>query len=637
MKGDVRNSAIAWRERSDASPDAPSTSGTGRATRLLNLFDTCLGSAAAVSLGVLVAVVFANVVARYVFNASMTWASEVAQWLFVLIIFLGIPLAHRSRLHVSVTVLVDRMPSTARTSCRLFADAIVAYTTIKLGFAAIELIDRVGGVNYALNLPGWAKFLIIPLSCGLAILYIALRGRSQAGERWQGAVAIAVAISAYLLFDVAQVVAIPEGNRVVVMVAIFLGTMVLGTPVAFAMLFAVLCANAGTTRFPDPAVAQTMVNGATKYLLLAVPLFLTAGAFMNAGGLTQRLMNFAYQLVGHLRGGFAQVNVTTSLLYGGISGSSYSDAAVTSKLLVPQMVARGYPPAFACAVTASSAILPNIIPPSIALLLLAAAGNLSVGDLWLAGIGPGLLLAALLMLTVHLLARRKGLDAAGDRASSNELGRAFLSALPSLALALVILGGVRFGIVTPTEAGVLAIVYALILGMAAYRGLGVSEFWAQLKASAIEAALIGLLIGVAAPFAFVLVSERTPQDLVDFVSGLTASPAVLLITMNACLLMAGMALDIGAAILVLTPLVLPVMIAVGLDPIHAALIVTVNLMLGGLTPPVGMLAFVTSTITQTPVHAIFRALLPFLAMLIVGLGGITFLPWVSTALVHLLR
>ncbi len=601
----------------------------GKALRYL---ENVIASAATLALIALIGIVFANVVGRYIFNSSLTWAAEAAQWLFVAIIFLAIPLAHQARLHLSITFLVDKLPPNLRAATIVVGDVVVAYTTIMLLFGGQELMEAIGGTNHVLGLPVWVKFLVIPFSCVCALIFLGFGTFQREGNRWRGVSAIAAASILYLVVNTYGLVSISGGDPALVMFGAFLLAMAMGIPVSFAMLFGAFLANQSSGLLPDPAIVQNMVNGAGKFLLLAIPFFITAGALMNAGGLSRRLMDFAFTLVGHLRGGFAQVNVVSSMLYGGISGSSYSDAALGSKILVPQMVRHGYSPQLSCAVTASSAVMPNIIPPSIALLILAAVGNLSVGALWLAGVLPGLLIACGLMMVVYFIARAQGLGEATARANARERSSALFHALPVLLLAVVILGGIRFGVVTPTEAGVLAVIYAWFLGMIGYRAYGVRGLWRTLRTSATEAAMIGLLIGVAAPFAFVLVTEQVPQSVTAFVTGLSSDPLVVLLIANLVLLLFGMILDIGAAILILTPLLLPLATSLGIDPIHFGLVIVINLMLGGLTPPVGMLVFVTATISRTPAHLIFKSMLPFFAVLIVVLLMVTYIPAISLSL-----
>ena len=615
---------------------APKTALQRAVHRLLTALDLVVGNVTTLALTALIVIIFANVIGRYIFNSSLSWAAEAAQWLFIGVIFLAVPLAHRARMHLSITMLVDRLSGRARTGADFLADLILAWTTISLLFGGVFLIQRLGGVNYVLDLPVWVKFIVIPVSCLLGLLYQGLRGIDENKEPWRAPVAIVAAFALHWAMNDGGLIAISGINPAAVMTIGFVVSMALGAPVAFAMLFGAFLANAAGHMMPPAAVVQNMVNGSSKFLLLAIPFFITAGAMMNIGGLTERLMDFAFKLVGHFRGGFAQVNIVSSLFYAGISGSSYSEAALGAKLLVPQMVKHGYAPGFSCAVTAAGATLPNVIPPSIALLILAAASNISVGHLWLAGVGPGVLMAIALMSCVYVISRRRGYGTATERADFADRGSAFVKALPVLGLAVLILGGIRFGIVTPTEAGVLAVVYALVLGMVVYRAYTPRALWVTLRTAAIESALVGLLIGAAAPFAFVLVTEQVPQTLTQLVTGLSDNLYVVLLLANILMLFFGMFLDIGAAILILTPLLMPVMVKLGMDPVHFGLVIVVNLILGGLTPPVGMLAFITGTISKTPVHVVFRAMYPMLGALIVALLLVSYVPAVSLGLGWLL-
>ena len=624
--------------RESVTDDRDAPEGPGRRLREavragLRFLDALVGGLAATALISLIVIVFANVVARYVFNASMTWATEAALWLFVGMIFLAVPLAHRTRRHLAIHMLVDALPGPARIGASLLGDAVVAYATLMLLFGGAHLMEVMGGVNHALDLPVWVRFVAVPVSCVLGLAFLALRGVDEGRDPWRQPIAIGLALVFYWALHEGPGVGLIEGaNPALVMTVAFAAAMALGAPVAFAMIFSTFLANEAGGVMPPAAVVQNMVNGSSKFLLLAIPFFIAAGTLMNIGGLTRRLMDFAFKLVGHFRGGFAQVNVVSSGLYAGISGSSYSEAALGTKLLVPQMVRHGYSPAFSCAVTAASATLPNVIPPSIALLILGAASNLSIGSLWLAGVGPGLVLAVSLMFCLYVIARRRSYGAASERATAGERGRAMLHALPVIGLAVFILFGIRFGVVTPTEAGVLAVAYASLLGMGVYRAYDLSGLWSAMREASVEAALVGLLIGAAGPFAFILVAQQVPQTIIESVGLITQNPVLLLLLVNVIMLFFGMFLDIGAAILILTPLLMPLMIDAGMDPVHFGIVIVVNLMLGGLTPPVGMLVFITGSISRTAVHEIFRAMAPLLLTLLAGLLVISFTPAVSLGL-----
>lgn len=605
--------------------------------KLLSVLDAVIGTVATVALIALILIVFTNVVGRYVLSYSLTWGNEAAIWLFVSVIFLAVPLAHRARAHLSIDFLANLLPSRARIAASYLSDVLVAYGTILLLTGGATLIQMVGGVNYVLGLPTWIKFLVIPVTSGLGLIYLALQGIEQNGPVWRGAANIAGGLFLYVALNETGWINLRGLDPAWLMICSFLFAMAIGTPVAFAMIVSAFLATTVSVALPPAAVVQNMVNGSSKFLLLAIPFFITAGAVMNAGGLTTKLMDFAFKLVGHFRGGLAQVNVVSSGLYAGISGSSYSEAALGSKLLVPQMVRHGYSPGFSCAVTAASSTLPNVIPPSIALLILASVANLSVGSLWLAGVGPGILMAASLMGCIYVIARMRGYGLGGTRATWRERGQSFWGALPVLGLAAVILIGIRGGIVTPTEAGVLAVIYALFLGLVVYRTFTIAELWSNLQTAAKEAAMVGLLIGAAAPFTFVLVTNQVPQEFTAAVTGVSDNPLVVLLLANLLLLFFGMFLDIGAAILILTPLLMPLAISLGVDPIHFGLIIVVNLMLGGLTPPVGMLAFITSAVSRTPVHEVFRSMYPLLGALLAALLVVTYVPTVSLGLGRLFQ
>ncbi len=616
---------------------APANGLQRNARAVLRVLDLVIGAAAVLALVALVTIVLANVVARYGFDSSFIWALDAARWLFTVVILLGVPLAHRLRTHLVLTLFVEMLPRAGQRTVNFMANFIIAYTTIMLLFGGTTLIRLIGGTNVTLQLPQWTPYVAIPVSCTLGLIYLALRGFDENEDRWQGPASILLAALVYLFLQDELTSVLGQFDAVVAMGVSFAVALCIGTPVSFAMLFSAFIANFAGDILPPAAVVQNIVKGSTKFLMLAIPFFILAGALMNSGGLTHRLMDFASALVGHMRGGLAQVNIVSSGLYAGVSGSSYSDAALGTKLLVPQMVERGYSAPFSCAVTAASATLPNVIPPSIALLILAAAANLSVGKLWLAGVMPGILMALMLMALIYVISLRRGYGGDTPRANMAQRARTFVHAMPVMLLALLIIGGIRFGVVTPTEAGVLAVAYAFVLGVVIYRAWSPVSFYQTLREAAVDAALVGFLIGAASPFAFVLVSQQVPQDIVRGLPGLTDNPILLLLLANVILLVFGMLLDIGASILILTPLLMPAMIVVGVDPIHFGIVIVVNLMLGGLTPPVGMLAYITSSVSGTSVHAVFRHLLPFIGVLLIALALITYVPEVSLGLGQLLE
>jgi tripartite ATP-independent transporter DctM subunit len=615
---------------------APTPDGAGaRAAALLSrLLDGGFGAAATACLIAMVAIVGSGVVARYVFNASLSWSEEISIWLFLFIIFLGLPLAITRGLNLSLGGLEARLTGLPLRLLRLANDSIIAYVLVMLATGGRTIVRLVGGVTPVLALPQAIPYAVLS-ACAVAAL-VAHVCRLDSGGRLppERFVSLIVGIAAWALLHEWPVYYFPDAQPSVIAFVAFLVVLLMGVPVAFAMLFGVFAARLVGAPTPEAGLVQQMVVGSSKFLLLAIPFFLAAGALMGIGGLTGRIIAFAQRLVGHIRGGVGQVNIATATMFAGISGSSISEAAIAAKLLAKDMVKNGYPMPVACAMVAAASVLPNIIPPSIALLLLAASVNLSVGDLWLGGVLPGLLLAATLMTATYVIARVKGYGVQTPRASLGEIGRAGFRAAPILFLIVIILGGIRFGLVTPTEAGVLAVLYAMFLGLVVYREFGVGEMLRSLSQASVEIALVGLIIGAAGPFAFIFIAERVPQELAGFVTAWVDSRYMLLLLVNLLLLLVGMVMDIGVAILVLTPILMPLALQFGVDPVHFGIIVTVNLMLGGLTPPVGILVYVAASVTGTPADRVFRAVLPLLGALLIALAAITLVPPISLALVR---
>ena len=362
-------------------------------------------------------------------------------------------------------------------------------------------------------------------------------------------------------------------------------------------------------------MVASVVSGMSKFLLLAIPFFLLAGGLLTASGVAGQLVRFASSLVGHRRGGLAQTTLLTSVLFSGASGSSVANAAFGASTFQPELVKRGYPPAQAGAIIAATSVLDNVIPPSIAFLILAAATNLSVGSLLAGGFVGGAVMAVALAVAIHLTVKVRATQA---RATGRERWRSAVAAIPAFGLGVIVVVGIRFGVVTTTEAAALAAIYTLLLGL--FGRLGAATLYSAFRQAGAEASAIGLLIGSAGPFAFLLAVDDVSGMVSDFTAALGGGPLGVLILSNVILLVVGLVLDIGAAILLFGPLLLPIAVAAGIDPIHFGVILVVNLMIGGLTPPVGMLVYVVSGVTRLPAGTLFRAILPYLAALIVALA-----------------
>jgi len=418
---------------------------------------------------------------------------------------------------------------------------------------------------------------------------------------------------------------------------IMLGLLAANVRVAFAIAIAALFFFLTARGVPLGVYVQRMVSVTHSFPLLAVPFFILAGVLMNHAGITGRLMRLADALVGHMVGGLAQVNVLLSTLMGGMSGSANADAAVQSKILVPEMTARGYKPAFSAAITACSAIIAPIIPPGIGLVLFGFLANVSIGQLFLAGIVPGALLCVALMIVVHVISKRRDYrPARPERAGWGERGVALRDAAWALGLPVAIVGGIRYGFFTPTEAGAIAVVYALFVGLVVYGDLKIAKLPEIFAEAVLATSVVMLIICAAQSFGFYMSWERIPQQAGQILLGITENPLYLLLLINVFLLGVGMLLEGSAALILLTPLLAPLATSVGIDPVHFGIVMVVNLTIAGVTPPVGTLIYTTTSIIGVRVEHFVRESLPMLAALFAVLALITLVPGISLFLPRLL-
>ncbi|MCO5731425.1 TRAP transporter large permease subunit [Rhizobium sp. SSA_523] len=578
---------------------------------LLAALETVLETCAAGLLLALLVLVLSNVTLRYGFQTGFIGAEELGIWLHLALISLAAPLALRGPLAMRFELAVRALPPRLTAVTDVLADMVSVLTGLTLLFGSLAVIGRSTNMSAALGLPEWLRFAAIAAGGGLLLLVLILQRLTEG--RGRGLLASLVlgclAYGAITRIDLAG--ALPPSAAL----AVFAGLgLLVGAPLAHAFLAAASLAGMFGSSLPEPALVSTAVNGMSRFLLLAIPFFLLVGGLLTLSGAAERLVGFAASLVGHRRAGLAQTVLLTSVIFSGASGSSVANAAFGATTFQPQLVKNGYPPAQAGAIIAATSVLDNVIPPSIAFLLLAAATNLSVGSLLTGGFLAGGLMATCLCVAIHLSA---GASAQGQPASTGARLAALGSALPAFGLGVIVVVGIRFGAVTPTEAAALAAFYTLVLAGLARPGLRALVM--AFRRSALEAGAIGLLIGSAGPFAFLLAVDDVGQLLSSAIHSFGGSAWTVLLGLNLVLLVAGLVLDIGAAILLLGPILLPVAVAAGIDPIHFGVILVVNLMIHGLTPPLGMLVYVVSGVTHVPAAALFRAVLPYLAALLVAL------------------
>jgi tripartite ATP-independent transporter DctM subunit len=417
---------------------------------------------------------------------------------------------------------------------------------------------------------------------------------------------------------------------------LFIVFLMLGLPVVFGLLAApalLLWLN-GQER-DIVLLYRNVYEGMNSFPLMAIPFFMLAGELMNRGGISARIVGFAQAMVGHFRGGLAQVNVVDSMLFAGISGSAVADVSALGSIIIPQMEKKGYPKPFAAAITAASAIIGPIIPPSGIMIIYAYVMGESVAALFLAGIVPGILIGIALMITIKLMANRYKLPEAQSRASWGEAGQAAGAAFWPLMTPVLLMGGIVSGVFTPTEAAAVAAGYSFFISIFILRTLKWSDLPGVLTRAGITSSVVMLLVGAAMAFKTVAALAHTPELLASALLGITENPLLLLLLVNLLLFVVGMFLDAGPAIIILGPILAPIFTSLGVDPVHFAIVMTVNLTIGLLTPPMGLVLFATSAVSGLQVETIARAVLPFLAVEMLVILLVTYIPALSLTLPRL--
>ena len=418
----------------------------------------------------------------------------------------------------------------------------------------------------------------------------------------------------------------------IVMAVLFL----LGTPIAFAIAISALSFFLVSGEMPLNIFIQKMVTATDSYPLLAIPFFVLAGAIMNRAGITRKLLALADALVGHLTGALAQMCTVLATLLGGLTASSSADAAMLAKLLGPEMTRHGYSRAFAAVITSCSAIITSLIPPSIGLIIYGYIADTSVGRLFVGGIVPGLLLAASLMLVTAVIAKRRGyLPVRRTRAGFAELVQTFREALWALSVPVFIIVGIRYGIFTPTEAGAITVIYVILVGLFAYRSLRLGDLPQLLKETALDTASVMLMICAASAFGFYLAWERIPPQMAAWLVSLTRDPTLLLLLINLMLLILGTAVEGTSALIILTPIFVPILLKLGSDPVHFGIILVTNLTIAGITPPVGQMMFISSQVLKVPMDDYSVEVLPFLGATVGVLVLLTLFPQLTLWLPNL--
>ncbi len=417
-------------------------------------------------------------------------------------------------------------------------------------------------------------------------------------------------------------------NLILLFLAALFGFLAIGVPIAHTLILVAVALLVAIDNFEPQLVAQSVIFGANSFTLLAIPFFILAGEIMSYGSISKRIVNFVATLIGHVRGGLGYVVIIASTIFAGLSGSAVADAAALGAILIPMMVQMGYDRALATALICASAMIAPIIPPSIPFILYGVAGQVSIGRLFMAGIVPGMILAAALILFWYFVSKRNNFPV-GKRASGPELLRALKDAIFALFMPVIIVGGIRMGVFTPTEAGCIAVMYALFISMFIYRELDIKGIAHVLIGTAKTTGMVLLVAATATSAAWVITTAGVPQAIANSLSGFAESPLKLILIINVFLVFLGMVMDLTPAMLIFTPIFVPLIKSVGIDPVYFGLVMTLNLVIGLITPPVGTVLYVGCGVANITLGELVKRIWPFIVVELIVLAFLIVFPAIT--------
>jgi len=578
--------------------------------------------------------VLANVLARVVFQESFLWSDEVARLVLSILAFIGGAVAYRRRDHAQVRLILNLAPKRVERICLALADVVVFFVSALIGVASIEFIAASWAERTPiLQLP--AALIALPLPIGMALM-----AECAAAHLWRTHGRLALIVAALFLAATALAAAtygswlpaLGDDSSIIAALVLFFAAIFASVPVGFVLLLAAasyLWTSGAATLVVLP---QTMVAGAGNYILLAVPFFILAGLVMERGGISVRLIRFVHALVGHFRGGLLQVAVVSMYVISGLSGSKPADVAAVGTIMRDEVAARHGAPEGA-AVLAVSAIMGETVPPSIAMLIVGSITNVSVAGLFIGGLMPAAVIALCLMALIAIRARRAG-AASTPRAPVRVIARAGLNAILPLLMPGMLFAGILLGLATPTEIAALAVVYGVILAMFVYREMNLASF---LRAVQNTAALSGVLLFIftaASAFSWVLTIAYLPQRLVDLLATGHANATIFMIGSIALLIFVGVLLEGLPSLNVLAPLLLPIAVKLGFSGLHFAIVLIIAMGVGGFMPLAGVGFYVCCAVMRCDIEPASRAMLPYLAVVLIGLLIVAFVPWFALALPH---
>jgi tripartite ATP-independent transporter DctM subunit len=619
---------------SAAAEDASTVSGGGPSllasplTAIANVLDFCAQAVLVCSLLGELGAVLANIAARTFFETSFVWADEIARLSLSTLAFVGGTLAYRRRHHSFISVVLDRLPQPLRLASLALADLLVLLLAMLIAGTSLTLVEASwDDVTPILHMSGAAVVLPLTVSMMLLVLFAA---EHLWREHRLRALVIGGGLAALIaLAIVTRPIWSPHftGNvPVSLSLLLFFVSTAGGLPVSFSLLLSTASFLWITNTAPLVELPHNMVTGTGNFVLLALPFFIVAGLVMERGGISSRLIHFIHALVGHLRGGLLQVTVVSMYLVSGLSGSKSADVAAVGSVMRDMLKRENYAPAECAAVLAASAAMGETVPPSIAILVLGSITSLSMAALFIGGIVPAAVIAVCLMAMIYGRARWSRTPRV-SRSSLRAMLRAGRSAILPLLMPVALFAGILLGVATPTEVSGIAIFYGLILAVGLYREMDLRDFLRVLIDSAVLAGMVLFILAAAQGFSWILTMAYVPQRLVELLHGVHDSMPLFLVGSVILLIVAGSLLEGLPAINILAPLLLPIAEQIGVNRLHYGIVLIIAMGIGAFLPPTGVGFYVCCAVARTDIESASRAMIPYLAILIVGVLIVTFVPW----------
>ncbi len=608
---------------------------------LLHLCSKALGAFAGLILFTLTVMIFVNVVLRYGFNSGITITEELGRLLFVWLVFAGAILAAASDSHVRVDMFIRKLPPVPKKVVATACDIIMIVCCYLITTGGWErTLRNMKNIMAVSGLPqGWlylAGFLA-GLFIGL-ILIVRLIARffvkdeepAKSAEEQESVGklspnALLGIMAAALVVGIAAGYAIGIPPVLLIFLAVMVLTIVMGVPIAFALITCGVVLMYYLNYWRPAAMATSMVAGADNFSLMAIPFFILAGEMMNAGGLSQRIVDLPLKLIGHLRGGLGYVAIIATVIMASLSGSAVADTAAVAAILIPMMVKAGYPLVRSAGLVSAGGIIAPIIPPSMPFIVFGVTAAVSIKDMFMGGIVPGLIMGFGLMVTWYILCLKMDLKLQ-PKASREEVIRTVLSSLWALFLPVVIIGGFRIGIFTATEAGAVAAVYSMFVGMFVYREMNFKTFCKQLVGSVSTIGVVTFLVAAANVSGVLMARAKLPDMVAGLLSPLISQPTMLIVVIMLLCFFVGMVMDLTPAVLILVPVIMPLVREAGINPAYFGILFIMNLCIGLLTPPVGNVLNVITGIAKIRFDQAARGVLPFLVAHVIVLALLIIFP-----------